>query len=102
MISARILWNDSDSALPKADEKLRLILLVVYTWKGWFQLAFKIEEQLDFLFPFKVQKIDFFFFLWFNISKVNCLPSFSALLTVLYLNQRAKRGKKSGEISAVL
>ena len=56
VISAKIPPNDSDSALPKSDEKLRLILLIVSTWKGWFQLAFKIEEQFDFLFSSKVQK----------------------------------------------
>lgn len=66
-------------------------------------MAFKIEEQSDFLFPSGVQKIDFFPFGLLYISKVNCLPDFSALLTVFYLNQRAKRGKKkSGGFSAVL
>lgn len=56
VISAKIPLNDNDSALPKSDEKLGLILLIVSTWKGWFQLAFKIEELFDFLFSSKVQK----------------------------------------------
>lgn len=56
-----MLWNDSDAALPKADGKLRLILLIVYTCRGWFQLAFKTEEESDFLFLPRVQKIGAFF-----------------------------------------
>lgn len=64
VISARIPLNDSYSALPKSDGKLRLILLIVSTWKGWFQLAFKIEEQFDFLFSSKVQKKFIFFSLF--------------------------------------
>jgi len=54
VISARIPVHDSDSVLPKSDEKLWLILLS--TCKRWFRVVFKIEEQFNFLFSSEVQK----------------------------------------------
>lgn len=60
VISVRIPLNDSDSTFAKSDEKLTLILLIVSSWKGCFQLAFKIQEQFNFLFSPKVQKNWFF------------------------------------------
>lgn len=67
LLSARVPENDSDSALPKSDEKLIFISLTVSAWKEW-------RNSLIFFFLLRYQKKP----LWINISKVNCLPSFPA------------------------
>lgn len=63
VISARVSLDDSDSTSPKSAEKLTLILLVVSTCKACFQLAFKMQEEFNFLFSPKAhtKKLIFFF-----------------------------------------
>lgn len=83
VISVRIPLNGSNSTFPKSNEKLTLILLRISSWKGCFQLAFKIQEQFNFLFSPKVQKK--LIFSLFNSGKVNCLPSFLAFNLLCYI-----------------